>query len=153
MPVVRAIRKSHRKTVIRGSRGRWVQLGNGITKPRCSRSDGKRGAELRLELPGSRWKPLPSTTSHPFRLLLFFFWYGGLLEPPMVLQITHTFINRCKYLVLQNQKEHHCFLLMFWVPRTMRKVRVRESTMPVPSKGAHCTLFKVITGVSGWLRC
>lgn len=54
-----------------------------ITKPTCSRSESKSGAELAGWTARDHAKPLPHPTSHPISL------YGGLLELTMVRQMTN----------------------------------------------------------------
>lgn len=83
IPVVRAIRKSHRKTQsfgeAVGGEGSEGMRRSGITKPACSRSDGKCEAEPWLA--GNPRITLEATALSYLPYLFFFFFFGmrGLL--------------------------------------------------------------------------
>lgn len=76
--------------------------------------------------------------------------YGGLLELTMGLQITHIYQPLQAPSTAKKSKQY-CFILMFGVLRAIRKTRIRQGIVLVPSKAVCCTLFKILRRLSA--RC
>lgn len=129
-----------------GGKGSEGMRPRGITKSPCSRSDGKRGVQLSLA--GTlRITPEATALSYlPSRACARVCVWGPARTHYGTANNSHlsttASTQHCK------KSKQYCFILMFGILRAIRKTRIRQGIMLVPSKAVRCTLFKILRETS-----